>query len=194
MCKKLDLTLYLGGTRSGKSQRAEAQAQRWKGPVLYVATAAAQADDAVMLERIRRHQLRRPAAWHTLECPQHLAAKVEQLMECPPHEDLQADNLLVLIDCATLWVANILLQLPEPEDLAAAEQAVCDELNALFSLMERTRCRWIVVSGEVGLGGIAAERLSRVYDDVLGLANQLLAARARAACFVVAGRVLPLLE
>ncbi len=70
---RLDLTLYLGGTRSGKSLRAETQAKQTNGPVLYVATATLQPDDPAMLERIRKHRARRPSTWQTLECPLHLA-------------------------------------------------------------------------------------------------------------------------
>ena len=61
-----DLTLYLGGTRSGKSACAEQEAMRSGAAVLYVATAMARPDDESMLERIRRHQARRPAHWRTV--------------------------------------------------------------------------------------------------------------------------------
>lgn len=84
----------------------------------------------------------------------------------------------ILIDCVTLWVSNILFALPEPEDLTAFETAVRTEVNALLALMERSNCRWILVSGETGLGGIASDRISRNYCDGLGLANQLIAASA----------------
>ena len=92
MTDKPDLTLYLGGTRSGKSARAEAAALQAQGPVLYVATAEARADDASMLDRIRRHRARRPAHWRTLECPCRLAESIaaalasDRLRACrPPH-------------------------------------------------------------------------------------------------------------
>ncbi len=76
MMEKTELTLYLGGTRSGKSARAEAQALRTGGPVLYVATAEVRPDDPSMHERIRRHRDRRPPHWSTLECPLHLAKRI----------------------------------------------------------------------------------------------------------------------
>ena len=90
----------------------------------------------------------------------------------------------ILIDCVTLWVSNILFALPEPEDLTAFETAVRTEVNALLALMERSNCRWILVSGETGLGGIEPTRLGRNYCDGLGLANQLIAAQAREAFLV----------
>ena len=92
------------------------------------------------------------------------------------------------------WVSNILFALPEPEDLTAFETAVRTEVNALLALMERSNCRWILVSGETGLGGIASDRISRNYCDGLGLANQLIAASARKVFLVVAGCSLVLAE
>ena len=91
-------------------------------------------------------------------------------------------------------MSNILFALPEPEDLTAFETAVRTEVNALLALMERSNCRWILVSGETGLGGIAADRISRNYCDGLGLANQLIAASARKVFLVVAGCSLVLAE
>ena len=204
MIKKTELTLYLGGTRSGKSARAEAQALRTGGPVLYVATAEARPDDPSMHERIRRHRDRRPPHWSTLECPLHLAKRIsvmfpafflEAAASVPPEQPPESgvgsspkdtgeaaqERPTILIDCVTLWVSNILFALPEPEDLTAFETAVRTEVNALLALMERSNCRWILVSGETGLGGIASDRISRNYCDGLGLANQLIAASAHIA-------------
>ena len=204
MMEKTELTLYLGGTRSGKSARAEAQALRTGGPVLYVATAEARPDDPSMHES-------------TLECPLHLAKRIsvmfpafflEAAASVPPEQPPESgvgsspkdageaaqERPTILIDCVTLWVSNILFALPEPEDLTAFETAVRTEVNALLALMERSNCRWILVSGETGLGGIASDRISRNYCDGLGLANQLIAASARKVFLVVAGCSLVLAE
>ena len=217
MMEKTELTLYLGGTRSGKSARAEAQALRTGGPVLYVATAEARPDDPSMHERIRRHRDRRPPHWSTLECPLPLAKRISLMFpaffleaaasvspEQPPESGVGSspkdageaaqERPTILIDCVTLWVSNILFALPEPEDLTAFETAVRTEVNALLALMERSNCRWILVSGETGLGGIASDRISRNYCDGLGLANQLIAASARKVFLVVAGCSLVLAE
>ena len=199
MRNKPDLTLYLGGTRSGKSARAEAAALQAEGPVLYVATAEARADDAPMLERIRRHRARRPAHWRTLECPCRLAEAIAAALDrepFAPEAAAETDRVrpTILIDCVTLWISNILFSLPDPEDLTAFETAVRAEVDALLALMERTDRRWLLVSGEIGLGGIASERIGRHYGDGLGLANQLIAARARDVFLIVAGRLLALAE
>ncbi len=199
MTNKPDLTLYLGGTRSGKSARAEAAAMRAEGPVLYVATAEARADDASMLERIQRHRIRRPAHWRTLECPCHLAESIAAALALTPFAPKTAAEggrvrPTILVDCVTLWISNILFNLPDPENLAAFEAAVRAEVDALLALADRSECRWLLVSGEIGLGGIASERIGRHYCDGLGLANQLIAAHARDVFLVVAGRLLTLAE
>ena len=182
---KPDLTLYLGGTRSGKSARAEARVfQRADGPVLYVATAEARPDDPSMTERIRRHRARRPENWRTLECPlqlgKHIGTALAEFRNT-------AGTPTVLLDCITLWVSNILFSLPDPEDLSAFESAVRRETEALLDVIRSSGCRWVVVSGETGLGGIEPTRLGRNYCDGLGLANQLIAAQAREAFLIVAG-------
>lgn len=195
-----NLTLYLGGTRSGKSALAEAQAMRHGGPVLYVATAEARTEDASMTERIRRHRERRPAHWQTLECPLHPAPAIEHALTVlwpasarhAGHADRENAPPTVLLDCVTLWVCNLLFALPDQQNLPALEQAVTEDVTALLDLMRRLPCQWIVVSGEVGLGGIAADSLSRHYADGLGLANQLLGAHAGTAWLVLAGRRLRL--
>ena len=256
---KPDLTLYLGGTRSGKSARAEARVfERADGPVLYVATAETRPDDPSMTERIRRHRARRPENWRTLECPLHLGERIAAaLMEygmagnvsgwgtgenartasMPPgqsnggtptprggHSDgapsswkteeqytapktdrafkkatyeVQGEAKKVptiLLDCVTLWVSNILFSLPDPEDLLVFEEAVRHETEALLAVIRSSGCRWVVVSGETGLGGIEPTRLGRNYHNGLGLANQLIAAQAREAFLVIAGRLLRLEE
>ena len=170
-----------------------------------------------MHERIRRHRDRRPPHWSTLECPLHLAKRISVMFpaffleaaasvspEQPPESGVGSspkdageaaqERPTILIDCVTLWVSNILFALPEPEDLTAFETAVRTEVNALLALMERSNCRWILVSGETGLGGIASDRISRNYCDGLGLANQLIAASARKVFLVVAGCSLVLAE
>ena len=152
---KPDLTLYLGGTRSGKSARAEARVfQRADGPVLYVATAEARPDDPSMTERIRRHRARRPENWRTLECPlqlgEHIGTALAEFRNT-------AGTPTVLLDCITLWVSNILFSLPDPEDLSSFEGAVRLETEALLDIMRSSGCQWVVVSGETsnlpGSGG-----------------------------------------
>ncbi len=192
MMHETDLTLYMGGTRSGKSAAAEARVLQADGPVLYVATAEARPGDAAMAERLLRHRARRPASWRTLECPLRLGQGIAAWLAESRDFASEAGTPTILLDCVTLWVSNILFSLPNPEDLAAFEAAVRAEAGALLGLIESSGCRWVVVSGEVGLGGVGSDLLSRNYCDGLGLANQIIAARAREVFLVVAGRLLPL--
>lgn len=180
-----DMILFLGGTRSGKSTRAEAEAMKAEGAVVYVATAKARPEDSSLQERIRRHQVRRPGHWHTLECPKGLAGGLEALLADIPDD---GHPVTILIDCVTMWMANILFSLPDPEDLVALETAARQEVEELLALMERTSCRWILVSGETGLGGIQASARGRYFCDCLGMVNQLLAVNAREAWLCVAGK------
>lgn len=174
------LILVLGGARGGKSALAERLASRIAGsrPVLYVATATAGDDE--MHERIALHQRRRPANWRTLEEPIELATAI------PPAASGVA---VVLIDCVTLWVSNLLFSLVgDAESLTPAQEAAAlarvDLLVAAYRASEGT---WIFVSNEVGLGLVPPYPLGRVYRDLLGRVNQRLAAAADQVLFTIAG-------
>jgi adenosylcobinamide kinase/adenosylcobinamide-phosphate guanylyltransferase len=173
------LTLILGGARSGKSTFAESLAQQHSGRVLYIATA--QALDDEMASRIAAHRQKRPPAWQTLELP----SGVGQALAAAP---LQAD--LVLLDCLTLLVSNIILQtcpdLDHPDE-AAAGARVAQEIDALLASIQANPAKWIIVSNEVGLGLVPPYPMGRLYRDLLGRANQALAARADLVLFMIAG-------
>lgn len=171
------LLLVLGGARSGKSAYAQRLAQELGGSrVLFVATA--QAWDEEMAQRITQHQQERPAAWRTLEAPHHVGQAIAL--------DLN-DATVVLVDCLTLLVSNIMLRLSDAPDPAAAAAAVQTELTVLLQTCQDHGATHIVVSNEVGLGLVPDNPLGRLYRDLLGRANQTLAAQAEAVYFMVAG-------
>ena len=171
------LLLVLGGARSGKSAYAQRLAQKLGGDdVLFVATAEAWDED--MAQRIARHRQERPAAWQTLETPRHVGQTIV------PHLH---DTTVVLIDCLTLLVSNTLLHCGASPDPTAAEAAVQEEVAALVQTCQTSAATCIVVSNEVGLGLVPDNPLGRLYRDLLGRANQTLAARAEAVYFMVAG-------
>ncbi|MBN1136683.1 MAG: bifunctional adenosylcobinamide kinase/adenosylcobinamide-phosphate guanylyltransferase [Anaerolineae bacterium] len=180
------LTLILGGARSGKSDYAEALASRLGRRVLYVATAEALDDE--MRARVAAHQARRPAHWHTLEVSRNVGAA---LLSTP--DASQADVLL--LDCLTLLVSNILLSAgadgSEPE-VDAAWPAVQSELDGLLETYRRLGAHLIVVSNEVGLGLVPTNHLGRIYRDCLGWANQALACAADRVILMVASLPLDL--
>lgn len=171
------LILVLGGARSGKSAYAQRLAQELGGErVLFVATA--EAGDAEMARRIARHRQERPPAWRTLEAPRHAAEAIRSNL---------GDAEVVLIDCLTLLVSNAILRLGTPPPAADAEAASREEIEALVLACQDTPTTFIVVSNEVGLGLVPETPLGRLYRDLLGLANQALAARAQSVYLLVAG-------
>ncbi|MCB0037145.1 MAG: bifunctional adenosylcobinamide kinase/adenosylcobinamide-phosphate guanylyltransferase, partial [Anaerolineales bacterium] len=139
----------------------------------------AEAEDGEMAQRIAKHRAERPTHWQTLETPQWVGAAVAAV-------DPTAYEV-VLLDCLTMLASNVLLALPEAVDAQTAEDALTAEIEALLAVYERTASHWIIVSNEVGLGIVPAYALGRLYRDVLGRANQRLAAAADTVLFMVAG-------
>ena len=175
-----NLTFILGGARSGKSALAEARAREYGDNVIYCATA--EVLDEEMKDRVMRHRERRPQPWRTVEAPRKAAEKLSAAMK-----EKAAD--CVLFDCLSVLSSNVLLSLYENIGEAAAFEALCRrELDALFQLIaEFPDTHWIIVSNEVGMGVVPAYKLGRNYRDVLGRANQAVAAKAAEVIFMVAG-------
>ena len=173
------LTLILGGARSGKSTFAEKMAADGGGKVVYIATAEAKDDE--MVARIKKHQAERPLSWQTREIPTNIATHLAQ-------NPIETD--VVLLDCVTLLVTNILMATnPDLDDLdeAMSETAVSAEISALISTIQQSDAHWLIVSNEVGLGLVPPYPIGRLYRDTLGRANQQLAQAADHVYFLVAG-------
>lgn len=175
------LTLVLGGARSGKSDYAEELAAQMGARVLYVATAEARDDE--MRARVVAHQARRPSDWTTLEAP----LRVGEVLRSYP---AAAGAQVVLLDCLTLLVSNVILQggpdAPEP-DAQTAWGWVKAEVEGLLAAHRALGANLIVVSNEVGLGVVPPYSLGRIYRDCLGWANQALARAADHVILLVAG-------
>ncbi len=163
------LTFILGGARSGKSAYGERLVQSIGGQVFFIATA--QPFDEEMAERIQRHQASRPLNWQTVEAPKYVITAIGNESEG-----------VVLLDCVTLLVTNLILELGDGLDETAAQTAVDAELDAILAKMTTWNGTWIVISNEVGLGIVPDNALSRIYRDVLGRANQRLAKAANKVC------------
>ncbi|HVK99062.1 MAG TPA: bifunctional adenosylcobinamide kinase/adenosylcobinamide-phosphate guanylyltransferase [Dongiaceae bacterium] len=164
--------LILGGARSGKSALAEQRARASGKRVVYVATAEAR--DGEMSNRIGHHRQRRPADWQTVEEPLHLAQALRE------HQQL---DTLILVDCLTLWLSNLLCR----EDDALLQQEKAALLDHLA-----TNPDLILVSNETGLGVVPLGELSRRFVDEAGWLHQATAAQARRVTLVVAGLPLQL--
>jgi adenosyl cobinamide kinase/adenosyl cobinamide phosphate guanylyltransferase len=167
----MSLVVLLGGARSGKSALALRLAAQHE-PVVFLATGEAR--DEEMTARIDRHRAERPAGWQTLEEPLQLR---EAIARVPPESCL-------VVDCLTLWVANLLEHEP-PEAVEAEAAAAADAAAARPGTT-------IAVSNEVGLGLVPATPIGRSYRDVLGRVNTAWVERADRAYLVVAGRALRL--
>jgi adenosylcobinamide kinase/adenosylcobinamide-phosphate guanylyltransferase len=174
------MTLILGGARSGKSAYAQKIAEATAAPVLYIATATA--SDSEMAARIATHRASRPAHWQTFEAPRQIGAALRSTSQ---------NAQVILLDCVTLLVNNILMALPESVAEPEAQVAVDAEISELLTTYEQTAAHWIIVSNEVGLGLVPPYPLGRLYRDLLGRTNQRLAQIADQVVLMVAG--LPLI-
>lgn len=172
-------TLVLGGARSGKSAHAEQLAQQSGKEVIYVATAAA--GDGEMARRIALHRQQRPAHWTTVE---------EKLALAHVLATWRAPHRLVLVDCLTLWLSNLLFEdgtvYPDVGtiDLPARFHA---ERAALLAELEQPRGDVVFVSNEVGMGIVPYGAVTRAYADEAGRLNQAVAALCDRAVLVAAG-------
>ncbi len=175
----MKVILLTGGARSGKSRYAQELAARSGQPVLFVATA--QAGDEEMKRRIEEHQRGRPATWATLEVRGHLGQSIRTNI---------GNARTVLVDCITLLINNLLSKYGYDEsniDVSRLEKEVADEIGELIKSIDEVNADFIIVTNEVGLGLVPANPIGRLYRDLLGRANQMLAARADEVYFMVSG-------
>ena len=162
----------LGGARSGKSRHAQALAEAavtdHATRLVYIATA--QAFDGEMEDRIARHRADRDDQWRTVEAPLALGEALKS-------ED--GPGVVMLVDCLTLWVSNLLL----------ADEAITARVDDLVETIARLEGRVILVSNEVGLGIVPDNVLARRFRDAAGLLHQRIAAEVDSVDMVMAGLV-----
>lgn len=174
------LILYLGGARSGKSRLAEERARAAAGFVVYVATAPIY--DEEMAYRVELHQKSRPGHWLTLEEPDDLAGVLHRVPD---------NTSVVLLDCLTLWLTNRLLAKYREDMPVEACDALEKEARAELALFCRRAKEkpflTLVVANEVGCGIVPESAMGRVFRDMAGRANQLVAGEAQEVYYVVAG-------
>lgn len=161
-----NLTLVLGGARSGKSRLAEALIRHWAGDTTPAYIATAEAFDDEMRVRIAQHQTDRGTDWETVEAPMSLPAAL-----------MRARGKPVLVDCLTLWLSNLML----------AERPTAGASDALLTALTERQAPTVLVSNEVGLGIVPDNELGRRFRDAAGYLNQAVAATADAVVFTAAG-------
>jgi len=165
----MSTTLVLGGARSGKSAYAENLAKQTNKVVVYLATA--QVRDKAIAERVSLHQQSRPADWLTVESPLELGAMLREYA---------VEGTVVLVDCLTMWVTNMLCE-------EHCKVVLKEQQDSFFSNLDTIKGDVIFVSNEVGMGIIPMGELTRDYVDIAGRLHQDIAARADHVMLVVAG-------
>jgi adenosylcobinamide kinase/adenosylcobinamide-phosphate guanylyltransferase len=171
------MKLVLGGARSGKSRFAQSLC-REREDVTVVVTARID-EDSEMAARIERHRRERPSSWQTNEAPLEVVAAIAA----------QPSDRTVLVDCATVWLSNLMLELKDLER-EERERSILEKASALASASREREV--IVVSNEVGGGVVPGTPVGREFRDLQGLFNQALAREAERVWLVVAGRSIEL--
>ena len=167
---KPKLIFITGGARSGKSQYAQHLAHSLPGRKVFIATA--EPLDEEMAEKIKAHRKARPPDWDTVEEPRHLKKAING---CASRYDV------LLIDCLTLWISNLLTNSP----LEAGE--INAELENLVENCKTVSATVIIVSNELGMGIVPMDSLARCYRDIVGRANQAIASAADEVFLLVSG-------
>jgi adenosylcobinamide kinase / adenosylcobinamide-phosphate guanylyltransferase len=165
------VTLITGGARSGKSAHALALAQSAAPGARRFFIATAEALDDEMRERIAHHRARRPPELTTVEEPIALGSALAAL-------DGRAG--VVVVDCLTLWISNLMLA-------GRGDEAIIAEARALAGALAAARFESIAVTGEVGAGIVPENAAARRFRDLLGWTNQAVAQVAARVVLMVAG-------
>ncbi len=160
------IIFIIGGARSGKSSFALNEASKIKGQKAYIATA--EALDNEMKERIERHKKGRGDEWDTYEEPLKITAVLS---------DIKNRYTVVVLDCLTLWLSNIMRNRLEIEN----------EINTFVNSLEDFPCHVFIVSNEVGMGIVPDNELAREFRDWAGFLNQKVAEIADEVYLVTAG-------
>lgn len=163
-------TLVIGGCRSGKSSYALSLGEKTIGKRnLFVATC--QPHDDEMIDRVQRHQQERGEHWQTVEAPVDIVGVIER-------RGLDAD--IILIDCLTLWVSNLMLAYESNDE-------VIEQISRLSDALLSPPCPVILVSNEVGTGIVPENPLARRFRDLTGWCNQSVASGCTDVVWMVAG-------
>jgi adenosylcobinamide kinase/adenosylcobinamide-phosphate guanylyltransferase len=160
----------IGGCRSGKSDHALRLAENMAANErIFIATCVPQDDE--MRQRVAKHQQNRNQSWITIEAPLHLPQAID---------DSAGAQAVVLVDCLTLWINNLLMQNESASDVE-------EQISNLVQALRSADAAVIMVSNEVGTGIVPENKLARVYRDLVGSVNQEVARSVDRVVWVVAG-------
>lgn len=164
------LTLIIGGCKSGKSRYAlDTANQQSVARKVFIATSVPFDDE--MKERIDRHRKERGNDWRTVEAPVELADAIKSN---------HGENGVILVDCLTLWINNLLMETPSEKDIHR-------RISDLMKTLEDINGPIYLVSNEVGAGIVPENPLARQFRDLAGVVNQTVAAAADEVVWMVAG-------
>ncbi len=173
------ITFITGGCRSGKSSKAESLCLSSPGPHHYLATATA--FDERMKKRIEAHKKQREASnWCNIEEPLDILETIKSIKEGS-----------VLLECITLWINNLMWE-AEQNKKGLNEEIISLKTQELIGVMRASACHFFIVSNETGLGIMPMNAQARLFGDLAGRCNQLLAKSADRAILMVSGLALEL--
>jgi adenosylcobinamide kinase/adenosylcobinamide-phosphate guanylyltransferase len=164
-----DVTLVLGGCKSGKSRHALSLAEGYHLRQLFFATCIPH--DEEMKKRVARHKEERNGKWRTIDAPLELCESIAS------HGN---EGNVLLVDCLTLWISNLLMSME-------TETRVMQEVDRLVEVLDLISCPVVLVSNEVGAGIVPENSLARLFRDIAGVANQKIAAGVNRVVWMVAG-------
>ena len=169
------ITLVTGGSRSGKSSWAQKTAESMADRRVFIATCPVIDDE--MRERIRKHrQARDGRNWHTIEEPLDIAGAIDSGHEFP----------VALVDCLTLWINNMMYR-AEKENTAITETDVAVECRSVMDAAKRHPGAVLLVTNEVGMGIVPENAQARLYRDLAGRCNQVVAEACDRVVLMVSG-------
>ncbi len=164
-----NIIFVTGGQRSGKSSWAQNKALELSSNPIYLATSRIW--DEEHAKRIERHKADRDDRWENIEEEKHLSQ----------HD---FNHRVVLIDCVTLWLTNFFFD--NNSDIDVALELAKTEFNNLL----KQDATFIIVSNEIGLGGMPENAIQRKFTDLQGWMNQHIAQHANEVNFMVSGQPL----
>lgn len=165
-----DILFVIGGCRSGKSGHALKAAECFGGEKkIFIATCLPHDDE--MRNRVAKHRKERSRTWHTVEEPLRLPDSIVEHSR---------DATVLLVDCLTLWINNLLLE-------TGNGVKILDQISALIHAIDTADCPVVLVSNEVGTGIVPENKLARQFRDLAGTVNQAVAQYADKVVWMVAG-------
>ncbi len=176
------IILVTGGARSGKSNFAEKLCRDRKNSTAYIATSIPFDDE--MKDRVRKHKESRPQNWETYEIYKDIYSIINNISQ---------NHKTVIMDCITLLVNNLMftynidLDNASTEEINNMEDYIKEQVVMLFNEVQNTDLYFVNVTNELGMGVVPANRLSRVYADIVGRINQYIASISDEVYFVVSG-------